>query len=69
MKKRELSVLVNIHDPNLVARHSTHVVMLKDKNFLQASTQIAMTSHNLSVLYDTPLEAIWHDNKLVVYAL
>ncbi len=70
MKKRELSVLVNIHDPNLVARHSTHVVMLKDKKlFLQASTQIAMTSHNLSTLYDTPLEAIWHDNKLVVYAL
>ncbi|GAA8623853.1 hypothetical protein KYTH76_14750 [Helicobacter pylori] len=44
--------------------------MLKDKKlFLQAPTQIAMTSHNLSVLYDTPLEAIWHDNKLVVYAL
>ncbi|GAA7082046.1 hypothetical protein ID0189_14960 [Helicobacter pylori] len=46
------------------------MVMLKDKKlFLQASTQIAMTSHNLSTLYDTPLEAIWHDNKLVVYAL
>ncbi|GAA7846666.1 hypothetical protein JP0246_11600 [Helicobacter pylori] len=36
---------------------------------VQASTPIAMTSHNLSALYDTPLEAIWHDNKLVVYAL
>ncbi len=57
MKKRELSVLVNIHDPNLVARRST--LMLKDKKlFLQASIQIAMTPHHLSTLYDTPLEAI-----------
>ncbi|AFI06331.1 ABC transporter ATP-binding protein [Helicobacter cetorum] len=70
MKKRELSVLMNIHDPNLVARYSSDVIMLKDKKlFLQAKTQIAMTSKTLSSLYNTPLEAIWHANKLVVCAL
>ncbi|AFI04079.1 ABC transporter ATP-binding protein [Helicobacter cetorum] len=70
MKKRELSVLVNIHDPNLVARYSTHVVMIKNqKLFLQNKTKEAMTSSNLSTLYDTPLEAIWHNDKLVVCAL
>ncbi|PAF46887.1 hypothetical protein BKH41_08440 [Helicobacter sp. 12S02232-10] len=57
VKKKSLSVLINIHDPNLVSAYADEVYMFKDgKNFCNGRVNDVMNEENLSALYGIDVE-------------
>ncbi|PAF53091.1 hypothetical protein BKH42_07890 [Helicobacter sp. 13S00482-2] len=68
VSKKSLSVLVNIHDPNLVSVYADEVYMLKDgKNFHDGKVAEVMNAKNLSKLYDLEVKMGMIDSYPFVY--
>ncbi|MDO7253227.1 ABC transporter ATP-binding protein [Helicobacter cappadocius] len=66
--KKNLSVLINIHDPNLVNIYADEVYMLKDgKNFRNGQVNEVMNAKNLSELYGLEVKTGMIDSRSFVY--
>ncbi|PAF47845.1 hypothetical protein BKH46_03170 [Helicobacter sp. 12S02634-8] len=69
VSKKPLSVLINIHDPNLVSAYADEVFMLKDgKNFYNGEVREAISAENLSVLYGVDVAVGYIDERPFVRA-
>ncbi|PAF50521.1 hypothetical protein BKH44_07975 [Helicobacter sp. 13S00477-4] len=68
VKKKSLSVLINIHDPNLVSLYADEVYMIKEgKNFAQGNVREVMDTRNLSELYGIEVRVDCLDGVPFVY--
>lgn len=57
VRKKSFSVLINIHDPNLVSVYADEVYMLKNgKNFCNGKVNEVMNAKNLSELYEIEVQ-------------
>lgn len=66
--KKNLSVLINIHDPNLVSAYADEVYMFKDgKNFCNGKVNEIMSAKNLSELYEIEVKTGVIDSHPFVY--
>lgn len=66
--KKSLSVLINIHDPNLVNVYADEVYMLKDgKNFCNGKVNEVMNAKNLSELYELEIKTGMIDSHPFMY--
>lgn len=68
VQKKSFSVLINIHDPNLVSVYADEVYMLKNgKNFCNGKVNEVMNAENLSELYEIRVKTQTIDNYPFVY--
>ncbi|PAF42057.1 ABC transporter ATP-binding protein [Helicobacter sp. 11S03491-1] len=69
VRKKSLSVLINIHDPNLVSAYADEVYMIKNgKNFCNGHVNEVMNAQNLSQLYEVGIEIGYIHNRPFIHA-
>ncbi|PAF44692.1 ABC transporter ATP-binding protein [Helicobacter sp. 11S02596-1] len=69
VKKKSLSVLINIHDPNLVSAYADEVYMLKEgENFCNGGVGEVMNEKNLSALYGIDVEVGFINKQPIIRA-
>ena len=67
LKERGITLLITTHDPSIAADIGDEVVMLKEGSLLYSgSVKEGCTDERLTALYDTPLQTIRHEGKLII---
>lgn len=68
LHKRGMTLFFTTHDPSMAAETATHVAMLKSGKLLASGPlEEVMTAPLLSSLYDTPMDTIRHQGKMLVF--
>lgn len=58
-RRRQITVLVTLHDPNLAFTYADHIILLASgKVIAQGSPEQVMTEQNLSQAYDCPIQVV-----------
>lgn len=63
-----MTLFFTTHDPSMAAEAATHVAMLKSGKLLAAGPlEEVMTSALLTSLYDTPMDTLRHNGRMLVF--
>lgn len=66
-KKKDISVVISIHDLNLASRYCDKFMIIKDsKVFAYGNRDEVIKNHIISETYEIPLEVINHNDKKIV---